>query len=232
MLGILGGAMAGVGGAMQENARGTLEEQRQMRLEEMRNRYQTQRDEAQHGRTLERDEIQHGRTLERDDLQHGRMLERDELSHGRSFELERYRQGQQNHRTGMQQRSQDARNMVQGQDEEGNPVWFNPVTGEQVAGPEGFRTPDQGPDARGDDWSRQRYEIQWLQDEIKRLEESLDMGGLSGVARQEAMDDLDQLRAELGRLRNHSIGRTSAGPRGEQAAEPSGNLTIDDFLGR
>ena len=231
MLGILGGAMAGLGGAMQQNAQSTLEEQRQMRLEEMRNRYQTQRDEAQHGRTLERDEIQHGRTLERDELQHGRTLERDELSHGRSFELERYRQGQANARSAAS-RSAGSNDWTMVTGEDGQMYQFSPSRNEYRAAnlPEGVRM--AGGDGRLTDQQKQRYKF--LESQVKqidsRLQEdlSLDEATRAALVRQQSglLSEMDELTGGRqgggGSLEDRLVGRLGAGGGEEGAPAPEG----------
>lgn len=222
MSGLLGGFMQGVGGAMQQNAQMGMDERRTMRLEELRNKYATQRQESDH--QFRREERVEGQEF---------AAGQKDLDRSQQRELADMRERGADRRTGMQIASQDRRNLVQGVDEAGNTAWFNPTTGQQVNAPRGFQVPREGPDARGDDWSRQRYEIQWLRDDIEDLEERLAMGGATGAERQALQDDLDRKRREMSRLRQHSTGRTSAGPAGRDRDEGGSRpLSLEAFLGR
>lgn len=227
MAGLLSGAMAGaIGGAgqaVQQNAQGQLEQLRQEALRKVEHKY-----------TMEIQDEQQQFTAGENEQNRGFQAEQKDLDRGQQRELADMRERGADRRTGMQVSAQSARNLVQGHDEQGNPAWFNPTTGQQVSAPDGFQVPRDGPDARGDDWSRQRYEIQWLRDDIEDLEERLDKGDVSGAARLELIDDLDRKRRELGRLRQHSTGRTSAGPsrRGGDDEGGDGPLSLEAFLGR
>ncbi|WP_299312291.1 hypothetical protein [uncultured Halomonas sp.] len=239
MAGLLTGAMAGLGQGLAQSGeflmRVTADEEKEKRLrqyEESVRKRQWEREDAAGAAAAAREERHRleDRQWSVEDRDHGADLTRWQVGAQQAGQDRRTAAtvGASYYRTnaGMTQRGQDA---------EGNTVWFNPATGQRVQAPEGWSPAQEGPDARSDDWSRQRYEIQWLQDELEEMEGTLRIDGASMPAAQRnaLRDDIDRRRAELERLRGHSIGRTSAGaPRPQAGQDEPGPLTLDQFLGR
>lgn len=223
MMGILGGAMAGVGGAIEENARGTMDEQREQRLMALREKYQVRAE----GRAAEREE----QAWERQAEHEGEMWERDRAAQVEDRDLG-FAHDQRMQGARAQQAGSGSWQMVQGED--GQMYQYNPVTNEHRPAdlPAGAQMGDG--DGRMSERQQQRYTF--LDDRVKEINERLqedlamDESTRDDLLRQQSsyLSEMDamtggQAGSAGGSLEDRIAGRLGAGGEGAggEGSDPS-----------
>lgn len=210
--GLLAGAMAGGGKAVQQNAQNTLQARRQEALKRLDNELALGRMETENQYQVQRDERQQGYTQEN-----------AQMGHELTMEQERYRQGQQNSRAAMSRQQQPQWQLVPTED--GGYVQYDPVsnTTRPANLPEGV---NMGGGKLSD---REKYQLDGIADRIDSIrstaedemrpltkEEKLDLGRLEG--RYNALLGSGDLMTPLERLQ---AGEAGGGQQGGQP--PSGD---------
>ncbi|MDR5867917.1 hypothetical protein [Halomonas koreensis] len=187
--GILAGALAGAGKAMQWNAQGQIEEKRQRALMALEQDNAREMEGIRHQNTLERDEVQHGQRLDELGQRHDYNVDELGVRHGYSMEQERYRQGNQNarHSASLAEGSNDWQLI---KTEGGGLVQYSPSRNASRPAnlPEGAQI---GGGMNGELSDRDKYQLDGIQDRIEAI-------------RSQASDEMRELtaeeKAELGRL--------------------------------
>lgn len=187
--GILAGALAGAGKAMQWNAQGQIEEKRQRALMALEQKNAREMEGIRHQNTLERDEVQHGQRLDELGQRHEYNVDELGVRHGYSMEQERYRQGNQNarHSASLAQGNNDWQLV---KTEDGGLVQYSPSRNASRPAnlPEGAQI---GGSMNGELSDRTKYQLDGIQDRLEAI-------------RSQASDEMRELtpeeKAEMGRL--------------------------------
>tara|TARA_R100001039_G_scaffold37557_1_gene36447 strand:- start:5793 stop:6791 length:999 start_codon:yes stop_codon:yes gene_type:complete len=162
-LGLIGAALSGGAEAAQDNARTRIKQMHDEAILRMRQNFaKSERIAGQEFTTNERVAGQ------------GFTSEQNELNRGHDLTLTQMREQGANSRTGAQIAAGDRRAQMgllqQGMSAEGNPVWFNPVSGERYDAPEGVTL--SSPDLTG----RQKAQLDMLENQAKPLREKMAEG--------------------------------------------------------
>lgn len=227
--GLIAGAIQGLGGAMQHNAQGQIEEKRQRALMQLEQDMAIERDEIQHGQRMDELGQRHEYNVDELGVRHGYNLEELDVRHGNDMQQERYRQSMQNarHYSTLSAREREGSNdwqMVKTED--GGLVQYSPSRNSYRDAnlPEGAMM--GGMD--GELSERAKYQLDGIASRIEAI-------------RDRASDEMRELtpdeKAELGRLRGEydsllgsgsgmtTLERLMAGEAGGDTAPPSGGET-------
>ncbi|MCL7941229.1 hypothetical protein M8009_13125 [Halomonas sp. ATCH28] len=225
--GLIAGAIQGLGGAMQHNAQGQIEEKRKKALMALEQEMALEHEEVRHQNTLERDEGQHGYRMDELGQQHEYGLEELGARHGYSMEQERFRQSNQNarHYSSLSAREREGNNdwqMVKTED--GGLVQFSPSRNayREANLPEGAVMGDMG----GDLTDREKARAEMLGDQLQALRDK-QAEGIEPLSPEEKTR-LGRIEAELNGLLGGSTGPTPlerllAGEEGADAPPQEGD---------
>lgn len=218
-MGLIASALGGGAQAVNEIADNSLAAKREKALLKVREDMQKRADQRQHGYRLQEGEVNQGYAQENAELQHGLTMER-----------ERFVQGRQDGRSAAQIAASNQGSMVQGADAEGNAVWFNPVTGQQVEGPQGVNFRRTGESGVSDSEMRQRYQVaKSLEDDLReRITMAADDGD---TATQRALErELQAATQRRAALEQEVFGGYGGSPSPESAGGSSGTMDINEYL--
>jgi len=203
--GLIAGAIQGLGGAMQHNAQGQIEEKRQRALMALEQDMALERDEVQHGQRLEELGQRHEYNVDELGVRHGYNVDELGVRHGYSMEQERYRQSNQNarHYSTLSQREREGNNdwqMVKTED--GGLVQYSPSRNSwrEADLPEGAVM--GGMD--GEITERDKYRLDMLSDQAQALREK-EANGMPLSAEEKAQ--LGRIEAQI----NASLGGSGGG---------------------
>lgn len=211
MAGLLAGAVAGLGGAMQQNAQSSIEEKRRAALEKLRHsNTMAQQDDRQQ---FTSGENQQSRDFQAEQGQVDREFRAGESAADRAQRLSLA----QMQESGANSRANRGL-LQQGMDSEGNPVWFNPVTGDRHNAPEGVTL---APD--GKMTARESAQLNEMQERRKLVAKRLEDVSLLPEGEAETLQrEMETLNMQIGRQLNPG---GNSGLDGEIDAAMGGGVT-------
>ncbi|QJQ93904.1 MULTISPECIES: hypothetical protein [Halomonadaceae] len=212
-LGLLAGAIAGGGQAVQENARSRIDELKQMRLKEMDQKYQTSEREASQDFTA-------------GENQNNRQHQTSERLGGQQFTSGENQANRQSQRelTGMQVGAANQRANAGGWQlvptDDGGMMRYNTITGETAEAPQGLLASGITGGKMSD---REKDAMATLRSQYRDLAGQYDSMGDVGE-KQQVQERLNRVYSQMERI-NPLLAREIAGE-----ADGGGIMSVDDFM--